>query len=110
MIFIYIIGSIIGLTIIVILGINIYSYFKYPPLRKKEEGFKYVYVEDEGSVREVYKDEEDYLNQKFEGADGSRPYIKNKYDQKTPDGKISGYILRRRVPQNIRIINRDRGY
>src|SRR5205809_7828146 len=107
---IYIIGGIIGLIIIFINGINIYSYFKYPFLRKKEEGFKYVYVEFDGSIRELYKEEKDYLKQKFNGADSGRPYIKNTYDQKGPDGRLTGYIPRRRVPQNIDIVERDRVY
>jgi len=110
MLFIYIIGGLIGLVAILIGGIYLYSFVAHRPLRPKEEGFKYVHIDHDGSVRELYPDESEYLNQKYHGADGGRPYIKYNYDQKTPDGKISGFIPRRRVPKDIPIIKRDRGY
>lgn len=73
------------------------------PLRQKESGYKYVYVQDDGNVRELYTDEIDYLQTNFHPGDGNRPYIKYKYSQRTPEGKISGYIKRRRVPKNMAI-------
>ncbi|MFT4019630.1 MAG: hypothetical protein QM668_21885 [Agriterribacter sp.] len=107
---IYIIGGIIGLILVIVAGLHLYSFFAYPPLRPKEEGFKYVHVDYDGSVRELYPEEVEYLSQKFDGADGGRPYIKYKYEQRTPDGKLDGYMPRRRVPKDIPIIRRDRGY
>jgi hypothetical protein len=103
MIILYIIAGIAGLILLLNFSLFLYQYFKYPLLRKKEPGFKYVYVENDGRVREVSKEDEDYLTQKFEGADGNRPYIKMSYHQKTPDGKLSGFINRRRVPKDIEI-------
>ena len=96
---IYIIGGIVGLIILLWVGMYIYAYFKWPPLRPKEDGFKYVHVDHDGSVRELYPEEVEYLSQKFHPADGGRPYVKNAYEEKTPDGRISGFILRRRVPE-----------
>lgn len=110
MVILYIIGAILGLIVLLWIVAAIYTYFKWPPLRPKEDGFKYVHVDYDGSVRELYPEEVEHLSQKYDGADGSRPYIKNSYEQKTPDGKISGYILRRRVPKDMTIIKRDRGY
>jgi hypothetical protein len=104
----YIIGAIVGLIILLWIVAPIYTYVKSPPLRPKEEGFKYVHIDYDGSVRELYPEEVEYLSQKFHGADGGRPYIKNSYEERTPDEKISGYILRRRVPKEIIIIKRDR--
>lgn len=103
MLFIYIVIGIIGLILILIFSIWIYYKLKYPPLRKEEPGFKYVYVEDDGSVREVSKEDEDYLNTQFHPTDGARPYIKLAYNQRTPDGRLSGFIERRRVPPRISI-------
>ncbi len=81
-----------------------YIYFRYFfPLRKKEPGFKYVTVNYDGSVQELNDEEDEYLNTKYEGGDGNRPYIKSRYDQKTANGSLDGYILRRRVPKHIRI-------
>jgi len=101
MIAIYVIAGIVGLIIISILSFRIYYLLKYPLLRGKEPGFKYVYVEDDGSVREVSKDDEAYLTTQFHPTDGARPYIKFSYNERTPDGRLSGFIDRRRVPRKI---------
>jgi len=103
MLFIYIIAGLIGLILLMVFSFVIYNYLKYPPLRKEEPGFKYVYVEDDGSVREVSKEDEDYLNTPFHPNDGARPYIKLGYKQRTPDGSLSGFIERRKVPKRTNI-------
>jgi len=100
---IYILMGILGLIVILILFIWIYWHLKNPLLREKEPGFQYVYVEDDGSVREVSKEDEDYLTQRFDPTDGARPYIKSSYRERTPGGKLSGFIDRRRVPKKITI-------
>lgn len=69
----------------------------------KDNLFKYVYVELDGSVRELYQDEKDYLLEEFHPSDGGRPYIKRNYNQLTPDNKIDGFLERRKVPKEIRI-------
>ena len=71
--------------------------------RPKEDGFKYVYVREDGSVRELTEDERGYLSTDFHPNDGARPYIKFHFGAKTPDKKISGYIERRQVPAKINI-------
>lgn len=73
------------------------------PLRKKEPGFEYVYVEEDGSVRELFRDEIEYLNTEFDPTDSGRPYIKSSYNKKTPDNKIWGFIRRQDVPRRINI-------
>jgi hypothetical protein len=77
------------------------------PLRKNEEGFEYVSVEDDGTVRELSREEQGYLKEEFSPGDVARPYIKSRYNSRTPDGKIGGYIERKRVPQKIKIIGRE---
>ncbi|MEP1489260.1 MAG: hypothetical protein ABJK28_12605 [Algibacter sp.] len=91
------------LGIMLLFIISIYLMY-FVPLRKDEEGFEYVHVEENGTVRELYREEQGYLKEKFEGADGARPYIKSRYSSKTPDGKIWGFISRNRVPKKIKII------
>lgn len=73
------------------------------PLRPKEKGFRYVYVNNDGSVRELNYDEQQYLNEEFSPADGGRPYTKSRYRELTADNKMHGYILRRRLPKKIKI-------
>lgn len=91
--------------IYILLGVwLVYIFIRYfAPLRKQEEGFPYVSVESDGSVRELYEDEIEYLSTEFDPGDGARPYIKSRYGELTPDGKIHGYIRRRRVPFWIKI-------
>lgn len=64
---------------------------------------RFVYVEDDGTARELSADEREHLNTEFEGADGNRPYIKLRYRELAPDGKISGYLSRRRLPRNVQV-------
>lgn len=93
---------------IFIAGYVCYIFIRYfAPLRKTRKGFPYVYVESTGSIRELDEDEKEYLDTKFEPGDSGRPYIKMHYHQLTPDEKIHGYILRRRVPFWIEIKNPD---
>ncbi|MBV8977821.1 MAG: hypothetical protein JO261_07400 [Alphaproteobacteria bacterium] len=78
-----------------------------PSDREKDAGTygdHFVSVEDDGSVRELTQEEKDYLNTHFLPGDGNRPYIKDRYNQRTPDGKIGGFFLRRRVPRRVAIL------
>lgn len=91
--------------LIVIIGLPFLIYYLrfLVPVRKKETGFEYVYVEDDGSVREVNEEEEKYLREVFHPADSGRPYIKSRYTEKDGRGSIAGFIRRRRVRANIKI-------
>jgi hypothetical protein len=73
------------------------------PMRLSVKGFKYVYVENDGSVRELDKEEQDYLQGEFHPNDGARPYIKINYWQKTPDKKLHGFLKKSRVPWWMKI-------
>lgn len=97
---IYIILSFLGVIAIVALVVYL-KYFIH--LRPKESGFKYVYVQEDGTVRELDEEDVEYLKTEFSPNDGARPYIKISYNQLTPDKKISGFIQRNRVPKKIKI-------
>ncbi|HEX2780002.1 MAG TPA: hypothetical protein VHM30_10910 [Gemmatimonadaceae bacterium] len=60
---------------------------------------RFVWVDDDGSARELTADECRYLATAFEGADGGRPYIKDRYRSRTPDGRLGGYLERRMLPR-----------
>jgi hypothetical protein len=64
---------------------------------------RFVYVEDDGTARELAAGEADCLNTSFHPTDGARPYIKARYKQLSPDGKIGGFLLRRKLPSKIQI-------
>jgi hypothetical protein len=71
--------------------------------RGKEPGFEFVYVNQDGTVRELSPREKEYLSEKFSGGDGGRPYIKSSYESADGWGSRSGFIERRRVPASAAI-------
>ena len=76
----------------------------FPVVTKEEaklEPYPYVYVENDGSYRELAEDERDYLQENFHQADGARPYVKFRYRSKTPDGKLGGYCKRSKLPKGL---------
>jgi len=67
------------------------------------ENYPYVYVNDDGSVRELSPDEKDYLETPFHPADSGRPYIKSNYKAKDGWGSISGFCSRTVLPKHIKV-------
>ncbi len=65
--------------------------------------FQYVYVNQDGSVRELSPNEQKYLNEKFSPGDGGRPYIKSSYKSLDGWGSMSGFLHRKKVPDNVTI-------
>ena len=64
---------------------------------------EFVYVNQDGSVRELALDEREYLSESFHPGDGGRPYIKSSYGSVDGWGSPSGFLRRRMVPANITI-------
>jgi len=62
---------------------------------------EFVYVNQDGSVRELSRDERKYLSQDFHPGDGGRPYIKTSYESQDGWGSISGFLPRKRVPGQV---------
>ena len=100
--------AILLITSVIFLVIVFIIYLKYfRSLRPKEKGFEFVYINENGNVRELFNDEIEYLKEEFLPNDSGRPYIKTRYKDLTPDGKISGFIYRKRVPKII-IIEKEK--
>ena len=89
---------------VIVLGAVGFLFWKWGPRRPEEPGFKFVYVNQDGSVRELSPEEREYLLEEFPGYDGSRPYIKWSYESHDGWGSQSGFIERRRVPARIEIL------
>lgn len=77
---------------------TIYLVWKFGPRRRRGPGFPFVYVNQDGSVREVSPGEQAYLSEDFSGGDSGRPYIKTTYESKDGWGSRSGFITRTRIP------------
>jgi hypothetical protein len=90
------------ITFGLLLTAGIFIYLRhFIPWRPEESGFEFVYVNEDGTVIELNDEDVEYLKTEFSPADGARPYIKSRYKQLTPDKKISGFILRKRVPKRM---------
>ena len=68
-----------------------------------KDNYQFVYVNNDGSIRELSISERIYLQTKYHGAEGDRPYIKSRYEQTTPDNKLNGYCFRNKIPKEIEI-------
>jgi hypothetical protein len=90
------------LELLVILGVLVVMW-KFRPRRRREPGAKYVYVNHDGSIREISPGEQEYLSTEFSGGDGGRPYIKSSYESTDGWGSRAGFIARRRVPKHLAI-------
>lgn len=75
--------------------------------RRGETGFIYVYVNEDGTVRELSNSEQIYLTKEFDPCDGARPYIKSHYEALDGWSSISGFILRRQIPASLAILPVD---
>lgn len=55
---------------------------------------RFVYVDDDGTVRELTPAECRYLATPFEPSDSGRPYIKERFGARTPDKRLGGFLER----------------
>ncbi len=70
--------------------------------------YMYVFVNDDGSARELSPSERAYLETPFHPFDSGRPYMKSSYDQKDGRGRLSGFCLRAHIPPHIAIADAPR--
>lgn len=78
------------------------SFFRHSRA-SRDDGPRFVYVNQDGSVRELSPNELEYLSQKFHPADGARPYVKSSYKSLDGWGSMSGFLLRKKVPPVVPI-------
>lgn len=73
------------------------------PRRPDDGGFEYVYIEDDGSAREVTEAERRRLTTDFEEGDSRRPYVKLRYESRDDQGRRRGFLRRRQLPPEVPI-------
>ena len=66
-------------------------------------GRQFVWVEDDGTARELNAEELALLNTEFLPTDGARPYFKDQYATRSHDARLSGFLLRSRLPQHVAV-------
>jgi hypothetical protein len=65
--------------------------------------YPYVFVTDEGTVRELHASEKQQLETPFRPCDAARPYVKATYDERNEWGSFRGYCRRAVVPRRLAI-------
>lgn len=66
--------------------------------------YPYVYVNEDGSVRELHVSERAELETPYSPLDSGQPYVKNSYEQRDGRKKLCGYCPRTRIPKILQIL------
>jgi len=74
-----------------------------PQNKAKSIPYPIVFVEDDGTVRELHQSERAYLETPFDPTDGARPYVKDSYEKKDGWGSTEGFCYRSKIPSKISI-------
>lgn len=97
---------VVGVIVIVVLVIGAYAAYLAFAMRSRrpaEPGFEYVYVEDDGSAREVTEAEQRRLTTTYPAGDSRRPYVKLRYEAHDDQGRQRGFLRRRQLPARVAI-------
>ena len=62
------------------------------------ELFPYVYVNADGTARELHPSERQHLQSDFRPGDGAAPYVKCSYTDRNGWGELTGYLERSESP------------
>lgn len=65
--------------------------------------YPYIYVNADGSARELHSAERKYLETEFQGGDGAAPYIKSDCSERDGWGELTGYLERSALPNSTPI-------
>jgi len=69
----------------------------------KIEPYPYIYVNADGSARELHPSERKFLETPFHPADGGRQYIKDSYSKKDGWGGVAGVLKRSKLPRGTQV-------
>jgi hypothetical protein len=65
--------------------------------------YPYIYVNADGTARELHANERQYLETEFRPGDGAAPYVKGSYAQRNGWGDLAGYLERSSLPHGTQI-------
>jgi hypothetical protein len=97
---IYFVSSVSLICLAFVIGYGLWLLIRIPTRSWRESAFDYVFVNDDGSVRELQKEEEDKLSSLFFVGDEAEFYIKPRYESLNPSGRLGGYLKRRQLPRS----------
>ena len=73
------------------------------PAESSADPYPYVYVESDGTARELHAGEREYLETPYHPADGARPYVKHNYEARNGWGDLAGFCLRTKLPEGTAV-------
>ena len=62
------------------------------------EPYPYIYVNADGTTRELHAAERGWLETEYKLGDGAMPYIKDSYEERNGWGELNGYLKRAALP------------
>ncbi len=65
--------------------------------------YRYVYVNADGTARELHAEERAYLEKEYSGGDGDMPYIKSSYSKRNGWDELNGFLKRSDLPARTTI-------
>jgi len=95
--------GIVGITVLMVAGYVLYLVIAMRSRRPVGEGFHYVWIDDDGSAREVTDAERRRLTTEYAPKDSRRPYVKLRYESKDSQGRRRGFLRRRQLPAGVPI-------
>ncbi|MFZ3226567.1 MAG: hypothetical protein WA230_13800 [Xanthobacteraceae bacterium] len=60
--------------------------------------YPYIYINADGTARELHAGERAWLETEYQGGDGAMPSVKDSYEERNGWGEISGYLKRAALP------------
>ena len=89
------------LPVLVVGGYVVWLAVAMRPRRAQDDGFEYVYVDDDGCARELTDAEKSRVSAAFGRDDSRRPYIKLRYESRDDQGRRRGFLKRRQLPAGV---------
>jgi hypothetical protein len=66
-----------------------------------DDRYSHIYVNADGSARELHATERRWLETPFKGGDGAAPNVKSDYDERNGWGELNGYLARSLLPEGV---------
>ena len=97
---------VIGVIVIVVVVFGAYAVFLAVASRSRrpvEPGLEWVYINDDGSAREITEVERQRLTADYPAGDSRRPYVKLRYQSRDDQGRRRGFLRHRQLPPDVPI-------
>lgn len=85
------------------IGYGLWRLVEIPLRQWRDSAFDYVYIDDNGSARELNDDEEEYVTTALFLDDDGDFFIKPRYESLNRNGELRGYLRRRQLPRQVPI-------